>query len=125
MVSRAELATAMFRGRIEFERAQRDGLGDAHWWLHRRVLDDGRVIYLVPLGGGILQLAVGPCLGVGFYDETWYYTDPFSAWRAALDWTPPPFLFTPGPDEPPGWYRHPATGRRRRDGTPESEYLQR
>lgn len=125
MVTDAEIRAAWFRGRLEYDRAQRDGLNDAHWWLHRRVLDDGRVIYLVPLGHGLLQLAVSAYLGAGSYDEAWYYEDHHAAWRAALEWQPPPFLFTPGPDEPAGWYRHPATGRRRRDGTAATEYYQR
>ena len=49
------------------------------------------------------------------YRDRWCYDDFQSALAAFELWD--------GSGEPPGWHRHPSTGRRRPDGTPEREYV--
>ena len=85
------------------------------WWLHRRVLEDGSILYLEPMLQGNLSLAhaAGP--------EPWHdldrycYHDHDAAWRAVLGWN--------GKGDPEGWYRHPRSGRRRPDGDIDNEYI--
>lgn len=113
-VSNAEI----FEAKLE---AHRYVLDERRWYWFRRALPDGRVIYLVPLLTGN-QLAVSHDALTQTFDNTWQY--PFhlygrsfidSSWRAALGWD--------GDGEPEGWYRHDRSGRRRPDGTPESEHV--
>lgn len=86
--------------------------GDDYLWAGR--LPDGRLLVLMPWSVCGYQLAIGE-RGCLFHDDTWYYraTEEDAAWRAVLGWD--------GDGEPEGWYRHPHSGRRRPDGTPESE----
>lgn len=82
------------------------------WYLHKRELPDGRVLYLEPMLWGNLSLCLAPDR---WNLERWCFHDHDAAWRAVLGWN--------GVGDPEGWYRHPATGRRRPDGTPASEYI--
>ncbi len=92
------------------------GADPERWWFHRRTLNDGRVVYLMPMLFGNLRLAVSPDAEAQWFDNHVYcYHDHDAAWRAALGWD--------GEGEPEGWYKHPPTGRRRPDGTPESEFI--
>jgi len=81
-----------------------------------RPLGDGRAVYLCPMFGGNLRLAIG-WLGSESYDDLWCYQDGQgeAAWRAALGWD--------GEGEPEGWYRHPDTGRRRPEGNAAREVV--
>lgn len=82
------------------------------WWLHERELPNGHVLYLEPMLPGHLSL----CLVFDKWNlERWCFHDHDAGWRAVLGWN--------GKGDPDGWYRHPATGRRRPDGTPESEFI--
>lgn len=91
--------------------------GEKHWWLHRRVLDDGRVVFLMQMLGQNLRLAVSPDeQAQWFTDQIYCYHDHDAAWRAALGWN--------GQGDPEGWYKHPPSGRRRPDGTVDSEYVE-
>lgn len=82
------------------------------WYLHKRVLPNGHTLYLEPMLGANLSLCLAPD---EWNLERWCYHDHDAAWRAVLGWN--------GVGDPEGWYRHPLTGRRRPDGTPESEYM--
>jgi hypothetical protein len=86
------------------------------WWLHRRVLPDGRVLHLTPMLFGNLQLGLSQDAETQCFDGIWCYHDSDAAWRAVLGWN--------GHGDPEGWYRHNPTARRRPDGTPESEYVE-
>lgn len=106
---------------LELETTERIGgyrraRGADYLWVEP--LPDGRAVSLLPWNGAGYQLAIG-MLGSGFHDDTWYYLAEMSdaAWRAALGWD--------GEGEPEGWFRHPASGRRRDDGDPRMEYIQR
>lgn len=118
------LAAISMRSFRDLTTAKHEGEID-RWWLYRRVLADGRVLYLSELGGGMLCFGVSPDARSREYVESWYFESWLQGWRAAVLWEPPPFLYTPGPDEPFGWYRHPATARRRHNGDPAQEYIQR
>lgn len=69
-----------------------------------RVLPDGREVAVIPwsYAGAQLSTSWGR---TGFWDDTWDYRSVREAVEAAAAWD--------GAGEPPGWYRHPATGRRR------------
>ena len=54
------------------------------------------------------------------YDDRWCYSDQRSALSGLLDWALVDFA-----GEPSGWHRHPNTGRRRPDGDPTQEYINR
>lgn len=104
-------------GPVEIELAMRIGgyrrlRGHDYLWVEP--LLDGRAISLLPWGVGGVQLSIGR-LGSGFHADTWCYTGELApaAWRAALSWD--------GSGEPDGWYRHPASGRRREGGDPRKE----
>lgn len=85
-------------------------------YLHVRQLPDGRAVYLMPHSFGGLRLNIGTPGSLCFDDE-WHYQGGQwrEAWCAALGWD--------GEGDPEGWYRHPATGRRRPDGDPSKEYF--
>lgn len=51
------------------------------------------------------------------YDDRWCYENMALAHKAFEEWDGAVGT------EPQGWHRHPNTGRRRPDGTPESEYI--
>ncbi len=108
-VSARELSLAEQIGR---ERRYR---GADYLWVEP--LADGRMLALLPWNGAGYQLSLGS-FGLG-WDDTWIYLAEMhaAAWRAALGWD--------GEGEPEGWYRHPASGRRRDDGDPRMEYIQR
>lgn len=97
-----------FEEGADLEDAQR------RWYLHKRVLPNGHTLYLEPMLPGHLSLCLAPD---DWNLERWCFHDHDAAWRAVLGWN--------GKGDPEGWYRHPMTGRRRPDGTPESEYIDR
>lgn len=79
-----------------------------------RELPDGREIVVLPWSGGKAQLSIGR--RTGFWDDTWNYEFVTEAMAVAETWD--------GGGEPMGWFRHPASGRRRHDGDPAREYFQ-
>jgi hypothetical protein len=85
------------------------------WWFHKRELADGRVLYLHPQLLGNLRIGISPNADADWFVQTYCFHDQDAAWRAALGWD--------GTGDPEGWYRHHQTGRRRPDGTPESEHV--
>ncbi len=96
--------------------ARREGVaarqGD-RWWWHRRELPHGRVLHLTPMGHNF-RLTVSLMDGVGA-EGTWCFTAFDEAWHAVLGWN--------GEGDPiDGWIRHIETGRRRHDGTAETEF---
>lgn len=102
---------------VELETAKRLGRfrrGRGADWLWVEPLPDGRALSLLPWGAGGFQLSIGR-LGSGFHDDSWCYLAEMeaAAWLAVLTWN--------GSGEPEGWYRHPATGRRREGGDPRKE----
>ena len=82
-----------------------------------RTLDDGRVLDVCPLGWGYahLGLILPEDAGLGIYSDAWQYQSRSSALDALERWD--------GEGEPEGWYRHPATGRRRPGGDPAQEFV--
>ena len=84
---------------------------------HRSVvrrLDDRRYVAVMPLmfTHAIIWGYIGDTFG---YEDRWCYHDKGVAIAAATAWD--------GTGEPEGWHRHPATGRRRPDGDPSQEYV--
>lgn len=88
-----------------------------HWWWHKRVLADGRVLYLFPMFEGN-RLGVSRDAHDDGFEDIYDYPDMMASWRAALGWD--------GAGDPEGWVRHHRWGegdcRRRPDGHAESEY---
>jgi hypothetical protein len=82
-----------------------------------RTLDDGRVLDVTPLGWGYALLGIiwVEDLGLGLYSDVWQYQERDAALAALAAWD--------GQGEPEGWYRHPATGRRRPGGDSSKEYV--
>lgn len=88
---------------------------EEHWWLYRRVLADGRVLYLQPmlLGNSRISLSRDE-QDIGFHSNYCFH-DTLEAWRSAVSWD--------GDGDPEGWVRHIETARRRPDGDAEREYV--
>lgn len=89
------------------------------WWLYRRVLPTGLVLFVMELFGGDMRIGLGKSdrASDGFCTVL-DYANTRLGWRAALGWN--------GEGDPEGWVRRvdmgAGTARRRPDGTPESEY---
>ena len=84
--------------------------------LFRRTLADNRLIDVVPLTYGRARLHIGAA-DASWYDDAWDYDDPATATLVAATWD--------GDGDPPGFTRHPASGRRRPAGDPAREYIHR
>jgi hypothetical protein len=80
-----------------------------------RDLGDGRTRYLCQMLLGNVRLNIGTTGDKTGYYDGWCFHDADAAWRAVLGWD--------GQGEPEGWVRHINSGRRRPDGTSESEYV--
>lgn len=86
-----------------------------------RQLPDGRWLVLYPLLFGSSRLTVTrTCATLDdaikeIIDDVWDYETCVGGLKAMGEWT--------GEGEPTGWNRHPASGRRRPGGDPESEYV--
>lgn len=86
-----------------------------HWWWYRRETADGLVLHLHPASTNA-RLSVSILGDMGF-QGSWCYPRHDDGWRAAMGWN--------GWGDPPdGWVRHLETARRRKDGTPATEYVQ-
>jgi hypothetical protein len=85
--------------------------------LAQRLLPDDRgELCVYPLRFGAARLTFGRDPNCEFgYDDCWDYPYPAAAITAMERWD--------GQGEPEGWLRHPASGRRRPDGTPSTEYV--
>ncbi|MEY4545374.1 MAG: hypothetical protein RL685_1569 [Pseudomonadota bacterium] len=108
-VAEGEISTASFDGR----RAVAAGAD----YLHVRRLESGRAVYLEPHSYGGCRLTIGTP-GALWLDDQWHFQGEqwLEAWRGVLAWD--------GEGEPEGWYRHPATGRRRPGGDASKEFIQ-
>lgn len=84
------------------------------------LLPDGRRACVRPLMHGYALLSVqwSDWLRGRVYDATWMYHNADVAALALGIWA------GAGGDEPPGWNRHPASGRRRPFGIPDFEYVE-
>jgi hypothetical protein len=80
----------------------------------KRVLPDGRTLHLLRYLYNWRVAISAPGDDFGYEDE-WCYKDPVVAATMWADWD------GSGDDGPPGWNKHPLTGRWRGDGTPASE----
>ena len=79
-----------------------------------RILGDGRHLLVTPLLFG--RATLGLVGDAPHYDyNAWQYENITAAIQAMLQYDP---LVQKEPD---GWFRHPATGRRREDGDPSKE----
>lgn len=54
------------------------------------------------------------------YEDRWCYRTYEDAYRALMEWKD-----SPEDPEPDGWHRHPGSGRRRTNGDPKTEYINR
>jgi hypothetical protein len=106
-VSEEELARAIQVGT--------SAMSQGGYYLHVRVIADGRVVHAMPWRMGGVQVSVGN--GDGFYSDTWVYDceQHDDGWRAAVGWD--------GKGEPEGWCRHVQSGRRRPGGDPSKEFV--
>ena len=89
---------------------------DVNGYREIRAIGDGLYACLVPLlfTCAIVTGRIGDLSG---YEDRWCFHS-YAVAKAALDaWN--------GEGEPQGWHRHPQTGRRRPDGDPEQEYINR
>jgi hypothetical protein len=85
-------------------------------FLFARLIADGRMIAGYPIFGGGVRVGIGLRESCSFADVWDYPVEVVDAgWRALLGWD--------GDGEPEGWYRHPASGRRRPDGDPAKEHV--
>lgn len=85
--------------------------------LYYRELPDGSDLCVYPLSVGWGQLALTRAGRSGIC-ESYYYLSRDAAIAAASTWDGQG-------DAPVGWFRHPQSGRRRKDGDPAQEYIQR
>lgn len=84
--------------------------------LMRRRLPDGRYVDVTAMTYGKGRLCIGDEVDLFAYRDGYCYTSIAQAVVAAVTWD--------GEGDPPeGWIRHLGSGRRRPDGTPESEYV--
>lgn len=84
--------------------------------IYHRELPDERIIVVYPQIF-TTRLCIGPTQ-TPTYDDAWCYHTPSDAITAATTWN--------GQNDPPdGWHRHISTGRRRPNGDPTREYIQR
>jgi hypothetical protein len=84
--------------------------------LAQRLLPEGRgEVCVYPLLFGAARLTFGRDPECGGYDDCWDYPYPDAAIEAMECWD--------GQGEPEGWIRHPASGRRRPNGEPDTEYV--
>lgn len=114
-VTAEELGEGMKAGFMARLEAVKAGRGDEEWWLYKRVLPDGRVLYLWEMLGNNVRISLSRDeQDMGFHSNYCFH-DMCEAWRSALGWD--------GEGEPEGWVRHVETGRRRPDGDEEREYV--
>jgi hypothetical protein len=78
---------------------------------------NGIILSVWKITGYMYNLCVHNRYIIGVYDNVYNYANPELAleWMAKWDGTEV--------HEPEGWFRHPATGRRRPDGDKEKEYI--
>lgn len=96
-----------------WSRSPSDGAG--RWWWHRRGVRPGVALHLQPGSFGNARLTLSVALDAAGSEQQWCFHDSDAAWRAVLAWN--------GEGDPEGFYRCYQTGRRRDDGTPESEHI--
>lgn len=77
---------------------------------------DGRVAAVTALTFGQAQICLGRDDDKFGYENFWVYSTIDKAIQALKDWDG-------SGGEPEGWHRHTATGRRRTDGDPSTEYI--
>ena len=82
--------------------------------IDERTLPDGRVLFLLKYLFNH-RIAIAPEAGSPFFDDEWCFKDPKEAARVWATWD------GEGEDGPPGWNKHPSSGRWREDGTAASE----
>lgn len=85
-------------------------------YAYARDLGDGRGVWVMPMLNGNGRLVVGPIEGQ-WLDEAYCYDSVVLAVAGALAWD--------GVGEPEGWKRHIGSGRRRPNGDPSREYVER
>lgn len=78
---------------------------------------DGSMIDVIALMHGYANIAITTPFDMLFnvYSDVWQYQSVQAALAAHDAWD--------GVGEPTGWYRHPASGRRRPDGDPAKEFV--
>jgi hypothetical protein len=89
-------------------------LGEGQWYISKKVLEDGRCVYLFPT---IFNLRIGVSKDTedkGF-TEFYCFHDNEAAFEAMDSWN--------GTGDPEGWVRHVPSHRRRPHGDPSKEYV--
>lgn len=120
-MTESELTVKMLEARQHYECVDDRGQNSEgkHWWLVRRQFDDGRTIYLYPLGSGVSLGVSSTPTDQGYREVFDYFEQPWEGWRAAFCWD--------GQGEPEGWNRAHRLGchtrRRPGGGGPETEYI--
>ena len=84
------------------------------WWIEKKVLPDGRVLFLFPTLTNV-RLGISPNDHEPFFDEFYCYHNTASAFKAIKEWD--------GKGDPEDWVRHVPSNRRRPNGDPEEEYV--
>lgn len=112
-----ELFAAMRAGTAAFLEAVKRDEGCERWWLYRRTLADGRVLYLQQMLGPNSRISLSHDERDKGFHSNYCFHDSYQAWRSALGWD--------GEGDPEGWVRHIETARRRPDGDAEREYVNR
>jgi hypothetical protein len=86
-------------------------------FIERIYLGDGRMVAVQPLLHGYALLGIGDAKQQWFVDQ-WQFETVGSALQVLRSWDPDK------DKEPPGWVKHPGTGRYRPGGDPAKEYVQ-
>lgn len=90
--------------------------GSSDWWIARKVLADGRCVYLHTTLFN-LRISVSPDVDSLFVEQFYCFHSSIAAFQAIAEWN--------GEGDPEGWVRHVPSNRRRPDGDPEDEYIQK
>lgn len=99
----------------EYLQSEADRMALDDNWCGYRLLENGLVSAVLPMLY-TYRLIIGS-VGASWYDDCWCYHDLGTALDAMSEWD--------GEGEPEGWHRHPPSGRRRVEGDPATEYVNR
>lgn len=90
----------------------------AYYAKHVEVEGVALAVWVVPMLF-TTRVMIGEASSRATVDDMWCYHDPIRAIAAAVIWDPAV------DKEPHGWHRHPPSGRRRPDGDPDQEYVEK
>ncbi len=118
-MTQAELLEAQTEALAQYECVGDEGEPSEgkHWWLVKRMFEDGRTLYLYPCGSGVSLGVSDPGDDFGYREVYDFFDLPMFGWVAGLRWD--------GKGEPFGWNRAHRAGyhTRRRVGGFGDEYV--